>query len=522
MFALRPYQTDSIRNTGNAFRSGFRSPILLAPTGAGKTVLASEIIRSVTAKGWRTLFLAHRKELIDQASSKLHDYEIPHGIIMASRQADRRHAVQVASVATMVNRLDRYDRFDLIVIDECHRSGAPSYRTVVEHYGMPRLLGLTGTPCRLDGKPLGVHGGGLFDTIVPSLTTRDLITQGFLAPYRYFRPDTLDMSGARVHGGEYNATDAAGLVDKPQLIGSIVSHHAEHGAGRPSLIFAASVEHAEHIAAEFRATGLRATACSADTDDVYRKGALVDLANGQLDVAVNVGLWIEGMDCPAISYIGLARPTKSLTYYRQAVGRGFRLHPGKRDLIIMDHANCYLEHGFPCIHIDWSLDGRPKRDPGAEFAIKNCPRCHGAVEYTTRVCYLFQSNGQPCQFRFGEESCRRREIEVAEGTLAEADLSEVVAQEARRAAERRAQEGAARTPEALARIAQERGYAAGWATHRQQARDEKEALFRQLSDLRLSAGDSIAGIRAMKPKALKAEIAERLQRQAEIDEAEVV
>ena len=521
MFTLRPYQTDSIRNTGNAYRAGHRAPILLAPTGAGKTVLASEIIRSVTAKGWRTLFLAHRKELIDQASSKLHDYEIPHGIIMASRQADRRHSVQVASVATMVNRLDRYDKFDLIVIDECHRSGAPSYKTIVDYYGGPRLLGLTGTPCRLDGKPLGIHGGGMFDTIVPSLTTRELITQGFLSPYRYFQPDTLDMSGARMHGGEYNQSDAAGIVDKPQLVGSVVRHHAEHGVGRPSLIFAASVEHAEHIAAEFRSTGLRATACSADTDDIYRKGALVDLANGQLDVAVNVGLWIEGMDCPAISYIGLARPTKSLTYFRQAVGRGFRLHPGKRDLIIMDHANCRLEHGYPCIHIEWSLDGRPKRDPDEEFAIKPCPRCNGVVEHSTKVCYLFRPDGSECGFVFGDAPVRRREIETVDGRLSEADLSEIVAQEARRAAERRAQEGAARTPEALARIAQERGYEPGWAAHRQEARDEKERLFRQLSDLRLGQGDSIAGIRGMKPKALRQEIAERLQKQAETDEAEI-
>lgn len=522
MYELRPYQASGVKECGDAFRAGFRAPALVIPTAGGKTPCAAHIIRSVTQRGWRTLFLAHRKELIDQASSKLHEWEVPHGIVMAGRMADRRHAVQVASVATMINRLDRYDPFDLIVIDECHRSGAPSYGAINDYYGNPRKLGLTGTFCRLDGKPLGVAGGGLFDYIAQGPSTRELITDRYIKPYRFYQPDTPDLSGVGTRAGEYIAADAAGVMDKPKIIGSIVEHHAKLGVGRPSIIFAASVEHAEHVAEAFRVRGLRATACSADTDDKLRANVLKDLANGQLDVAVNVGLWIEGMDCPAISYVGLGRPTKSLTYYRQAVGRGFRLHRDWNDLVIADHANCQLEHGYPCVHIEWSLDGKPPRDKDEEdVAVKRCERCYAVCMASARVCDALLPDGRVCGWVFAQAPPRPREVRQVEGTLREADLQAVIAEEARKAAERRAQEGSARSAEALAALAAERGYKAGWADHRQQARDEKAGLQRRLIELRRQQGCSLSGLYALKPKALRAEIAERQQAQAEKDEAEI-
>lgn len=525
MYSLRDYQQESVAAVGNAFRRKFLAPIAVMPTGGGKTVIASHIMRSLDQRAWRILVLAHREELIKQMSNKLHDYGVQHGIIMSDWQPDRRHNVQVASVATMIRRLDRYEDFDLIVIDEAHRSGAPTYATIVNHYQQRaraagkvcRLLGLTATPHRLDRKGLGVHCGGLFDLIIPTRTTRQLIDQGYLCKYRYFVADQIDTGGRKPNGADWTEAEAAAMVDKPKLIGSIVEHRAQYGEGRPSLVFAQNVAHAHHIADEFSASGRRAVAVSADSDKKLRGTVLDDLAAGQVDVVVNVGLWIEGMDCPAISYIALAAMTESLTRCLQSFGRGTRLCDGKIDLVAMDHANMYLTHGYPCIYRKWSLDGKmPSEDQEeASYSVKRCPECGALNTSFTKICDGVRLDGSVCGARFAKRHIPEP-VREAEGQLSEADLQAVIE------SERRAQElREARSVEDLKELAARRGYDAGYAGHVTEARERKKGLQRRLADLRILQGDPVTGIQQMKPKALEAEITERLVRQAAIDEAEI-
>lgn len=490
---LHDFQQLALSNLWAAYRGGAKAPVLVAPTGAGKTVMAATAIDAVTRKGKRTLFLAHRKELIEQASSKLRAVDVKHGIVMAGCIADRRPAVQVASIQTMINRLDMYEPFDLIVIDEAHRSGAKSYDAVCRAYPEARRLGLTATPTRLDGRGLGQDCGGLFDTLVDTVSTAELIARGHLCPYRYFAPDVVDTSGMSTIAGDWDQHEAAARVDKPRLIGSAVKHHADLALGRPTLVFAANLRHAEHIAAEFQAAGRAAVAVSGDTHHDVRRNALLDLAAGRIDVLVNVGLWIEGMDCPPISCVILMALTQSVTRYLQSVGRGLRTHPGKVDCIFLDHANCVHTHGLPCERREWTLDGRKRRPKSvvAEFPVRECPKCYATVRASVTVCH--------CGHRFAE-SVHARVIEVEDGRLHEIDAEKLSAARAAKLAQQ--MQGMSRSREGLVAL----GYSEGRADHVLAGRLEKQELRRTLSALRRTAGIPVKGIDSLKPKALRAEI----------------
>lgn len=487
----RPHQAAARADLYAAIRAGYKAPILVMPTGGGKTFVACDIIRDVVGRGKRALFVAHRQELVRQTSAKLRELGVQHGIIMAGCIAIRTHAVQVASIQTLRNRIDLYDSFDVVFLDEGHRATSESYRILRERYPHAVFIILTATPWRLDGQGLGVHCGGIADYIVNTVTPRQLIDAGYLVDYEYFAPDQVDTTGMRTVAGEWDQAEAAARVDRPQLIGSIVRHHAAHGRGRPSLIFAASVAHAEHIAAEFCATGLSALCVHAKSATAERQGSLRDLASGALDVAVNVGLWIEGMDCPAISYVGLGALTQSLTRYLQSVGRGFRTAPGKRNLIIMDHANCVTTHGLPDDEREWTLDGRRKRKRGEaeDFPVRQCPKCYRVVRASVAVC--------TCVHRFAD-IVRARTIEVADGELEKLDTEAFRAQR-----EARMRQGMARDRDALIAM----GNSEARADHIIAARQEKQELRRELAELRRANGIALKGIDDLKPKALRAEIA---------------
>lgn len=440
MTSLRQHQTQALADLRAAYRAGKRSPVLVMATGGGKTHTSAEIIRSAVSMGRRVWFMAHLREILDATSGKLTAEGIEHSFVMSGRDYDPEAAVQVVSVQTAARRLGTIRRPDLIVIDECHLAVAETYRKVVSDCGNPRLLGLTATPVRLDGRGLGE----MFDTLVLSCTTQELIDASLLVPIRYYAPSRPDLSGVRTVAGDYAQGEVAEAMNRPSITGDAVAHYAKLAHGRPCVVFCTNVRHAEDTAAAFRDAGYRAVAISGQSETAERDGALEGLANGTIDVVVNCQLWVAGVDCPVIGCVILLAPTKSVTKYLQSVGRGLRTATGKTDLVVLDHAGNAYQHGLPTEPREWSLDGvqRRSRADGDVESVRQCEHCF----------YVFKP-APVCPACGHVHPVKERKIRQTDGELQE--LTEIKR-------EKRREVGRSKTIADLIQIAKERGYAMGW------------------------------------------------------------
>lgn len=462
---LRPRQVSAIDNVSLAYKHGFKSPVLVAPTGFGKTHTSAEIIRRALAKGKRIWFLAHLREILQATSAKLNAEGIHHGWISAGNISDRRRAVQVCMVQTLVRRLDRYEPPDFLIVDEAHLAVANTYQEIFKwakagpkfwQPGGAFLLHLTATPQRLDGRGLSE----ISDTLIPTCSTQELIDEGLLSPIRYYAPQTVDLSGVASRGGDFAQDQLAKLMDKPRITGSAVAEYRKVAHGRPAVAFCVSIEHAQHVAAEFAAAGYRSTAISGESDPVVRDAALQGLQQGRLDVVCNCALWVAGVDAPAIACIIMLAPTQSLTKYLQSVGRGLRTHPGKDCCVILDHAGNLARHGAPTSVRDWSLEATQKKKGAkkSEISVKTCPSCFATVASAATDC--------SCGHHFQPVA---RVIEEVDGELQAVDL------QAQRVEQRREQ-GRAQSEQDLVAIGRARGIKRPelWARHVLRARHAKE------------------------------------------------
>lgn len=405
---LRPYQVAAVEDLRSSFRDGHRRLLLQAGTGSGKTIIAAEIIKNAVAKGKYILFLAHRRELIDQCSDKLHRFGVDHGVIMAGRERDMAQNVQVASVQTVWHRAVKSNKIplppvDLMILDECHRSLSKTYLHLIDHYiGRPSelpglgtetgstLLGMTATPVRGDGRGLGE----VYEDMVMCPPIEELTKQGFLVPISYFAPSAPDLAGVRVRAGDYVEEELSHRMDKPPLIGSIVENWGRLAAGRPTIVFATGVKHSIHIQEEFEKAGVVAAHMDGNTPDDERTRILMGLWDGDIQVVTNCMVLTEGWDCPPVSCCILARPTKSVGLYLQMAGRTLRPWENKADCVLIDHAGAVYDHGFVDEEQPWDLDStskiqerlqeRKKKDPRpvtcpeckAQFvSLAECPEC---------------------------------------------------------------------------------------------------------------------------------------------------
>ncbi|MBF0588673.1 MAG: DEAD/DEAH box helicase [Magnetococcales bacterium] len=385
---LRPYQSMAVESARDELRNGNHRLIIHAPTGAGKTVIASHIIQSALGRGNQVLFLGHRRELINQASGKLDALSIDHGVMMAKHpRTDPTQPVQVASIQTLVNRLDGMEGSNLIIIDEAHRAEAPTYKKILDAYPKAVVLGLTATPERSDGKGLG----DIFQAIVPVSSVSELTAQGYLVPAKVYAPSRPDMTGVGIKRGDYDSATLSERVDQPDLVGDLPKHWLEYAKGRPTVVFAVNIKHSLHIRDSFLAVGVRAEHVDGDTPTDERDAILSRLASGETKVVCNVGILTEGWDLPQTSCCILARPTKSVGLYLQMVGRVLRTFDGKSDAIVLDHAGCVHEHGFPDDERQWSLEWREKQRRGhgrskAPAPIRICKHCFLAMRPSASQC----------------------------------------------------------------------------------------------------------------------------------------
>ncbi len=385
---LRPYQRAAVEGVRAAARAGARRCLLVAPTGSGKTTVASELIRLAVARGRRALFVAHRRELIAQAYQRLLDFGLPAssvGVIMANDPRRRPGAhVQVASIDTL--RARAKPRAELVIVDECHRALARSYRDLQEHYARAVHLGLTATPYRADGRGLG----DAYDDLVVVTSPRALIAEGYLVEPRVFTvpPSALpDLSAVRTRGGDYDKRALEDAVDHRALVGNLVEHWRRHAEGVRTVVFATSVAHSRHIDARFREAGVASEHLDGATPTHERDAILARLDAGATRVVCSVGTLTEGWDQPSVKCAILARPTKSTGLYLQMAGRILR--PWRdQPAIILDHAGCVMEHGLPQQDREHSLEGpkKARRLGGGEPPAKACPECFAIVALSVREC----------------------------------------------------------------------------------------------------------------------------------------
>lgn len=368
---LRDYQSRAIELLREHVHE---RPILVLPTGAGKTVVMGEIVR--LARG-RVLFLCHRRELVDQAVERFAAFGIDCGEILAGRTPEPEKRVQVASIPTLCRR--KLPPAELVIVDEAHHASSDTWERIIQAYDDSYLIGCTATPFRLDGKPLG-H---LFGKILPVVTSRELCDQGVLVEPRVFS-HPIGKIKARVAMGDYVLGELGEAMAKKNLVGDIVSHWIEHGAGR-TVAFAVNVLHSKMIRDAFLERGIPAEHLDGKTPAAERAAILDRLASGETQIVSNCMVLGEGFDCPVLDTAILARPTKSLGLYLQQIGRIMRSAPAKTGALVLDHAGNVVEHGHPLQEIEYSLTDKARPKPET-CPVKLCKVCFAQIPLNSTEC----------------------------------------------------------------------------------------------------------------------------------------
>lgn len=407
---LRPHQATAIDLLRQSLAQGHRRPLLQAPTGWGKTIVAANIVNSAVAKGKRVVFCVPAIALIDQTLRAFWDDGVTEmGVIQANHpETDWSKPVQVASVQTL--RLRSHPDADLVLIDEAHRwfdhyakwMADPAWQKVP-------FIGLSATPW---ARGLGKH----FDDLIISATTQELIDSGYLAPFRVFAPAHPDLAGVKTAINEFGEKDyqpkgLAEAMNKAPLVADIVETWINRGEGRPTLCFGVDRAHAKHIQQRFLAAGIPCGYQDAHTTSDERGEIRRLFHKGELKVVANVGTLTTGVDWD-VRCIILARPTQSEMLFVQIIGRALRTAPGKADALILDHSDTHLRLGFVTdIRHDKLDDGRPKgkaKEERTEPLPKECPKCAFLRPAKVSVC-------PSCGFKPEVKS----NVEVIDGELAE-------------------------------------------------------------------------------------------------------
>jgi superfamily II DNA or RNA helicase len=360
---LRPYQADQ-KKAVYAKWDTINNVMFQMPTGTGKTIVFTSIVKDI--RRWcivhspesKILIVAHRKELIQQASDKLG--EMPHGIIQSGIIQKLEMPIQVASIQTFISRRNyetmRRQRFDFIIIDEAHHALAPGYQKLWEMFPNSKKLGVTATPWRMS------HSGFrcLFDDIVLSKSIEWFINNGYLSNYEYISikrdseiqhaVNSIDRYGA---DGDYREADLSEMFDTARIRANLYKSYKQFAEGKKGIIYAIDRRHAANICELYAANGVKICMIDGTTPAEDRNQMIKDFKAGLVQVIVNVNIFSEGFDCPDIEFIQLARPTKSLSLYLQQVGRALRISPNKKYSIILDNVGLYNRFGTPMANRHW-------------------------------------------------------------------------------------------------------------------------------------------------------------------------
>ncbi len=445
MKPLRPHQTQAIAMLRSSLGRGSRRPMVQAPTGFGKTLLAAHIIAGARAKGNRVIFVVPAVSLVDQTVAAFREVGIRDiGVMQADHEmTNRGQPVQVASIQTLARR--QIPDAGLVIVDEAHRWFRFMGQWMARWDAVP-FIGLSATPWT---KGLGKH----YDDLIVAATTRELIDAGYLCQFRVFAPSVPDLSGVRTQAGDWHEGDLGLAMDKQPLIADIVRTWLDIGENRPTLVFCVNRAHARHVQERFQAAGVQCGYIDHTTDRQDRNQIAKEFNRGDLRVVANVGCLTTGVDWD-VRCIVLARPTKSEILFTQIIGRGLRTADGKADCLILDHSDTHVRLGFVTdIQHETLCDGSEKaKQERKEPLPKACPSCAFIKPPRTAVC-------PACGFVAAAQNV----VEVAPGELQEL--------RAKKKANREwlPSEKSSFYAE-LQGYAMERGYKSGWASHKYAAR----------------------------------------------------
>lgn len=402
---LRAYQEELVSRVRKAWLKGKKAPCIVLPCGGGKSVIVAEIAKRTTEKHNHVLFLVHRRELCEQIENTFRKW----GVDMLR--------CRVMMVQTAARRIDKMSAPSLIITDENHHSLASTYKKVYEAFPNAYRVGVTATPVRLDGSGLS----DVNDELIIGVSARWLIENSCLAPYDYYAPSLVDLTGIKIKKGDYDVSSVENLMLRKAVFGDAIKYYKQLAKGRQAVCYCTSVRHSMETAMQFNLAGIEAAHIDGSTPKAERKRIIEDFRRGAIDILCNVDLISEGFDVPDCECAILLRPTQSLTLYIQQSMRCMRYRKGKRAVII-DHVGNYARFGMPDADREWTLESRKKQkrelEKSDEINIKQCPEC----------CCVFSSKDESgaavtvcpnCGYEFPKK--QRSEIEQEQAELKKID-----------------------------------------------------------------------------------------------------
>lgn len=369
-YELRGYQQDLITRIRQSLASGHHHIIVQSPPRTGKTVVMAEIAKRATDRGNSVCFIVHRKEVLDQAKATFKEQGVDPDLLEAGM------------VQSLTRHIDEIYPPEVIMIDEAHHALAKSYKRILDAFPMAYVLLFTATPVRTGRNQLDQ----IADDIIIGKSIKELTSQGFLAPFKYYAAKNKDVDDKKLRRsstGDYVTASIEEAVSH-KIYSHTVDEYLSKADGKQAVVYTYSVEAANHLASEFNVRGITAEAIDATTPAQVRDTAVQSFRDQQLKVLVNVNLFTEGIDLPNVDCVIMVRPTMSLALYMQFSMRCLNPRPGKTAVII-DQVGNWKRFGLPNADRDWKALAKSKVIPTKALKqggvqVIQCPDCFGVVE----------------------------------------------------------------------------------------------------------------------------------------------
>lgn len=391
---LRDYQQRGVDEAWQATSAGER-PIVVAPTGSGKTYMAGALTAKAHSEHLRTAILTPRREILQQTIEKTQLFGIRPdeiGVLMGAQTRGRYRPIQVVSWSTLNRRASKSEAAlpiaDLLLIDEAHLSLTPKLKSRVLDYYADKgslIVGMTATPARKSGFGLG----DFYTTLIETVSVSELVERGLLAPPIYYGGSNADMARVKVIAGDWNMAQASERSRLPVLIGDVVQNWLRRAAERHTIAFCCDIRHAHALAERFLRQGVAAGVVTDKTPQAERDEIIQQFRDKQLQVLCNVLVGCYGLDIPSIDCVILARPTRSIPLHLQMLGRGLRADEGKRDCLVLDHAANITRLGMAEEDRHWTLDAGRR----IEYTKASSKRAKEDTPITCKECsYIFRAS----------------------------------------------------------------------------------------------------------------------------------